>query len=116
MTSEKIEVSVCISAEIRDFLQQYQDEQNVNMASSAVEIILDEYFHMSNKSGDVLLQQFRGLEEKVTILSRQIDALTAAIYSSESIKINSVMVKNFGSLDEEIEDEPCEVLTSFLEL
>jgi hypothetical protein len=115
MTPEKIEVSVCISAEIRDCLQQYQDEQNVNMASSAVEIILGEYFQMRDKSGDVLLQQFRGLEEKVTILSRQIDTLTAAIYSSESIKINSIIVQGIGSIDEEIEDEPCEILTSFLE-
>lgn len=115
MTPEKLEVSICISAEIQDCLQQYQDEQNVNLASSAVEIILDEYFQIRDKPGDVLLQQFRGLEEKVTILSQQIDTLTTAIYSSDSIKNKIITGQYIVSIDEEIEDEPCEVLTSFLE-
>jgi dihydroxyacetone kinase-like predicted kinase len=115
MTSEKLEVSVHISTEIRGCLQHYQDEQNVNMASSAVEIILDEYFRMRGKSGDVLSQKFRGIEEKVTILSRQIDALTAAIYASNSIKTKSITDRDTGSIYAEIEDEPCETLTSFLE-
>ena len=69
---------------------------------------------MKNKSVDILLQQFKELEEKVMILSRQIETLSTAI-SSSGVNLNSPLVQPIASIDEDFEDEPCEVLTSFLE-
>ena len=49
------------------------------------------------------------------ILSRQIETLTAAIPSSASVKTNFTVAESIASIAEEVEDEPCEVLTAFLE-
>lgn len=115
MAIEELLVSVPIAHNIRDYVQQYQDEKDIKLASSAVEIILQEYFEMRNESEYVLLGQFRELEEKVMILTRQIEALTAAIPSSASVKTNFTVAESMTSIVEEVEDEPCEVLTAFLE-
>ncbi len=115
MAIEELLVGVRIPDNIRDYVQQYQDEKDINLASSAVEIILQEYFQMRNGSEYVLLGQFRELEEKVMILSRQIETLTAAIPSSASVKTNFTVADSIASIAEEVEDEPCEVLTAFLE-
>jgi hypothetical protein len=69
---------------------------------------------MKNKSVDMLLRQLKELEEKVIILSRHIETLSTAI-SASSVNINPPIVQPIASIDEEFEDEPCEVLTSFLE-
>lgn len=111
---EELLVSIRIPQKIRDYLQQYQNEKNINLVSS-LEIIIQEYFQMRNGSEYVLLGQFRELEEKVMILSRQIETLTAAIPSSAFVTINSTVAQSIASIAEEVEDEPCEVLTAFLE-
>lgn len=69
---------------------------------------------MKNKSADILLRQFKELEDKVMILSRQIETLSTAI-SASGVNTNSPIVQLNASVDDEFEDEPCEVLTSFLE-
>lgn len=69
---------------------------------------------MKNKSADILLRQFKELEEKVMILSRQIETLSTAI-SASGVNTNSAIVQLNALVDDEFEDEPCEVLTSFLE-
>lgn len=111
---EELLVSIRISQKIRDYLQQYQNEKNINLVSS-LEIIIQEYFQMRNGSEYVLLGQFRELEEKVMILSRQIETLTAVIPSSASVKTNFTVAESIASIAEQVEDEPCEVLTAFLE-
>ena len=55
MAIEELLVGVRIPHNIRDYVQQYQDEKDINLASSVVEIILQEYFQMRNGSEYVLL-------------------------------------------------------------
>jgi hypothetical protein len=50
--------------------------------------IIDKYVPMKNKSADILLRQFKELEEKVMILSRQIETLSTAI-SASGVNTNS---------------------------
>ena len=69
---------------------------------------------MKNKSADILLRKFKELEDKVMILSRQIETLSTAI-SASGVNTNSPIVQLNALVDDEFEDEPCEVLTSFLE-
>jgi hypothetical protein len=121
METEKLFVSVCIPQEIRDNLQQYQDGHEIKSTSMAVEAILREYFQTDDELECVPLWQFKLLEEKVRGLSRQVETLIAAAPSLAPIgteasteEHGNVPQPTIASTYEEIEDEPCEVLTAFL--
>jgi hypothetical protein len=134
MTTYKKLVSIYLPEELHQALMSYQKQKELEETSSALSEILTQFFERGNQAKRyATLEQVAGLEAKVTRLSEQVAQLRQSIASSrltqaaldpsnlsneEAHILNLVQptTVTFGcnSFDE-LEDEPDEVLTDFIE-
>jgi hypothetical protein len=114
-------LSFYLPEELYQSLITYQKQQNFEAASEAVEEILAQFFHKNNEvKRYATVEQLNALENKVTHVNQQVAQLYQIIATSAPTEITkAVPIEDnnaFVSLsDEELEDEPDEILYDFLE-
>jgi hypothetical protein len=122
MATEESLVSVHLSTDMLEQLVAYQTEAGVESTSAAVVNILWQFFQINaTASSTVSMEQFEGLANKVEHLTHQVEVLKQAIalHSHSPTPVANSRPELATSVpsctDEDIEDEPDEILYGFLE-
>jgi hypothetical protein len=122
MATEELLVSVHLPADILKQLIAYQTEAGIESASGAVVNVLRQFFQLNTTtSSTVSMERFEALANRVEHLTHQIEILKQAIAlpprTLTSVASNRPGLATSVLLlsDEDIEDEPDEILYDFLE-
>lgn len=117
-------LSLYLPEKLYQVLISYQNQQEFDTASDAVVEILSQFFHKDNEGKPyATVQQLETLKGNVTDLSQQIvqlrQLLTSSVPNTEARAIYSetnpynVEITNWEP--EDVEDEPDEILSDFIE-
>ncbi|MBD2060075.1 hypothetical protein H6F88_29475 [Oculatella sp. FACHB-28] len=118
MTTNESSVSLSIPDELQQALEKYRQENRIESTSDAIRDVLQKFFEgKSNIPTYASVKQVEALENWVKNLAEQVTAINQSVkYLSVTRSIaSSVIPLNSVDLEEdEIEDEPDEILFDFL--
>ncbi|MBD2000497.1 hypothetical protein H6G00_28495 [Leptolyngbya sp. FACHB-541] len=118
MTTNEPFVSLSIPDELQQALEKYRQENRIESTSDAIRDVLQKFFEgKSNIPTYASVKQVEALENWVKNLAEQVTAINQSVkYLSVTRSIaSSVIPLNSVDLEEdEIEDEPDEILFDFL--
>lgn len=118
MTTNEPFVSLYIPDELQQALEKYRQENRIESTSDAIRDVLQKFFEgKSNIPTYASVKQVEALENWVKNLAEQVTAINQSVkYLSVTRSIaSSVIPLNSVDLEEdEIEDEPDEILFDFL--
>ncbi|MBD1868533.1 hypothetical protein H6F95_14715 [Cyanobacteria bacterium FACHB-471] len=118
MTTNESSVSLSIPDELQQALEKYRQENRIESTSDAIRDVLQKFFEgKSNTPTYASVKQVEALENWVKNLAEQVTAINQSVkYLSVTRSIaSSVIPLNSVDLEEdEIEDEPDEILFDFL--
>lgn len=112
MLNNSFSLSIQLPPELLDRLKAYQDTQNITSVSNAVVDVLMQFFELGNHPTYASLERLEALESKVAVLTLQVQQLSQLSLQSSSIPPTTNL--HISVDDDDIEDEPDEILYAFL--
>jgi hypothetical protein len=112
MTTNPSSIPISLSPELLECLKVYQETQNIKSVSIAIVDVLMQFFKLDNYPVYASAKQLEALEQKVERLSLQVQQLSQLSLKSTFTSTTSTL--NTLIEQDDIEDEPDEILYGFL--